>query len=614
MANTTVYPFGTDGTLPSSIAIINDLSTGGADKALSAEMGKVLGDDTMRTRLLVGDGQASDEEITTTWVQGTISWDDGSNVSSTVTLRSGFIGLTKNHVIRISTAPGYFIKGLLQYNTAALTDFDKVIYRGNASGSMDTSKTYLEAVSEGKFFRICFGKVDGSTITTSESGNLTIHDTYIALNGESLVDHILDIEQDINEINEIPTDVETIEPDVSDTYVATDGSLVGLTVTYKATSLLPVSEGDVFTYKGYTGSLAVPCAGYNAEGTFVRALLTYGNYTSNMQTITIPSDISQVRFCGRIDSYILEIKKTVGASIPLKEGIAALSSQVSEITEMVTLPGKKLYFLGDSIPAGSVSSGTAPSKPYPVLVAEAMGMELTNYAIGGSTIAVADGNGGMFASLADLQAATKVTGQYYTVLTGNQSYQVYYWNGSSLSTSTRKLRTPVSQRYALVGDDADVIVVAAGTNDFQYNWTSVGSMSDRTPDTFYGAMHTICLGLLDKFFGKAIIFATPIKRAQTVQDTDADTEAHKGGSYGLPDSENLFGETLGDYAEIIKEVCRYYSIPVVDLYAASMLNPSIASQSSLFDSWKTHPFQQGHDIIARYFIGQIRSIIGKIIN
>lgn len=44
MADKTVYPFGTGGQLPSSIGIINDLTTGGADKALSAEMGKALAD------------------------------------------------------------------------------------------------------------------------------------------------------------------------------------------------------------------------------------------------------------------------------------------------------------------------------------------------------------------------------------------------------------------------------------------------------------------------------------------------------------------------------------------------------------------------------------------
>lgn len=42
MANQTVYPYGTDGSLPSSIGIINDLTTGGADKALSAQQGVVL--------------------------------------------------------------------------------------------------------------------------------------------------------------------------------------------------------------------------------------------------------------------------------------------------------------------------------------------------------------------------------------------------------------------------------------------------------------------------------------------------------------------------------------------------------------------------------------------
>lgn len=42
MANNTVYPYGIGGQLPSGIAIVDDLVTGGADKALSAEQGKRL--------------------------------------------------------------------------------------------------------------------------------------------------------------------------------------------------------------------------------------------------------------------------------------------------------------------------------------------------------------------------------------------------------------------------------------------------------------------------------------------------------------------------------------------------------------------------------------------
>lgn len=42
MANSTIYPYGTGGQLPSNIGIIDDLVTGGSDKALSAQQGVVL--------------------------------------------------------------------------------------------------------------------------------------------------------------------------------------------------------------------------------------------------------------------------------------------------------------------------------------------------------------------------------------------------------------------------------------------------------------------------------------------------------------------------------------------------------------------------------------------
>lgn len=42
MSNKTVYPYGTTGQLPTSIGLVNDFVTGGADKALTAEAGKQL--------------------------------------------------------------------------------------------------------------------------------------------------------------------------------------------------------------------------------------------------------------------------------------------------------------------------------------------------------------------------------------------------------------------------------------------------------------------------------------------------------------------------------------------------------------------------------------------
>ena len=44
MAKSTVYPYGTNGELPSSIGLVNNLKQGGVDKALTAEQGKVVGE------------------------------------------------------------------------------------------------------------------------------------------------------------------------------------------------------------------------------------------------------------------------------------------------------------------------------------------------------------------------------------------------------------------------------------------------------------------------------------------------------------------------------------------------------------------------------------------
>lgn len=589
------------------ITIVNNLTQGGASDALSAEMGKNLNNRLTVMEGMVGDGTQSIDTMTATWVQGSIFWDDGTNITSTTSIRSGFLTTGNGHVLKAVCATGYFIKGVFAYNSASLSDFYGVFYRGNASGTMDTSKTSIEVASFGKVLRLVVGKVDGTTIVAGDGANVTVTDIYEGLGGSTVVDHILDLENEVASINSIPVLSQTINATVADTYIAADGSLVDQTSTYRTTPAIDVEQGDVFTYIGFVGYLALGCASYDSDGVFVSSLLGPGDYDNNIQTITIPSGIAKVRFCGRIDTHPLEIKKTGGATETSREAVTALKEYV------YYLSGKTLYVIGDSIAYGSVANGTPPSKPFPVLVAEQLGMNLVNYGIGGSTITPDVTDGGMYASLADLEAATKETGKYYTVLTGNQSYQVYYWDGATLSTSTHKLRTPIALRYAFMGNDADVVIVEAGTNDFQYNWMPIGTMADRTDDTFYGALHVLCLGLLDKFKGKSLVFMTPIKRAQTVQDTSADTEAHKGGSYGSVESTNLFGLTLGDYADIIKEVCRYYSIPVIDMYANSLLNPSVTSQVSLFDSWKTHPFQEGHNMMARYIVGQLRAIVGMSI-
>lgn len=255
---------------------------------------------------------------------------------------------------------------------------------------------------------------------------------------------------------------------------------------------------------------------------------------------------------------------------------------------------KTLIFTGDSIPHGQTMQGSV-DKPYPNIVAEKLGMKLINYSIGGSTFACKEDYGGCFANGTEFNNATKDTSKIYDIIIG-QSYNTYKYDNENNKWIAAKIgdsRTPLSERIKLMSD-GDLIIYAGGTNDFQYNWTEIGTMTDRTNNTFYGALHNTCLALLNKYKGKQIIFCTPIKRCQS--------------PYTSIESKNDHGLTLKDYGNIIKEVCDYYSIPIIDLYSISGLNPHIQSQSSYFDNYKTHPLQEGHNILGGIIASAIQGI------
>jgi hypothetical protein len=105
-----------------------------------------------------------------------------------------------------------------------------------------------------------------------------------------------------------------------------------------------------------------------------------------------------------------------------------------------------------------------------------------------------------------------------------------------------------------------------------------------TKSTFCGAIHTICKYLLENYKQKDIFFITPIKRYQP-------------GTWDCkyPEDKNSLGKTLKDYSDAIIEICSYYSIPVIDFYSISGLNPHI--DTSLFgdtDGKAVHPNVAGH--------------------
>lgn len=206
------------------------------------------------------------------------------------------------------------------------------------------------------------------------------------------------------------------------------------------------------------------------------------------------------------------------------------------------LKDKKINFLGDSITEGVGTS--SPERIYLNLLKEKVGLaEARNYGI----------------------SATR-----YADFEGSDPY----CNAASFS-----------QRFAQMDDDADIVVVFGATNDFGHGNAPFGTFEDRTPGTFYGACHYLYSGLIRKYLGKQIVIMTPLHRCN---------ELSKRGDVKKQDV-----GILKDYVDIIREVAEYYSLPVLDLFSTSGLQPAIKEIQETYIPDGLHPNDAGHQVIAQ---------------
>lgn len=130
--------------------------------------------------------------------------------------------------------------------------------------------------------------------------------------------------------------------------------------------------------------------------------------------------------------------------------------------------------------------------------------------------------------------------------------------------------------------EADGVVVFGGTNDYGHGDAPIGSFDDRTPDTFYGACHSLFSSLIAKYPGKPVVIMTPLHRVG--EDTVKD-------NHGT-------AVTLRTYVEIIRQVAEYYSLPVCDLFRNSGLQPEVPAVLEGFVPDGLHPNDAGHEILA----------------
>lgn len=149
-------------------------------------------------------------------------------------------------------------------------------------------------------------------------------------------------------------------------------------------------------------------------------------------------------------------------------------------------------------------------------------------------------------------------------------------------------------RFYKMDDDADIVVVFGGTNDFGHGDAPLGTMDDRTTDTFYGACHLLMDGLINKYPTATIVFMTPIQRSAEIDVN----RVHP----------SRLNATLLDYCNIIKEVAAYYSIPVLDLYATAGIHPINEKNRELFCPDGLHPNDAGNELIASRLAGFLKAL------
>ena len=204
------------------------------------------------------------------------------------------------------------------------------------------------------------------------------------------------------------------------------------------------------------------------------------------------------------------------------------------------LKGTKINFLGDSITEGAGTS--SHDKMFTMLIEREYGAICQNYGIGGTRIA------------------------------RQKTPTEEKWDRDFIS------------RVPEMDNDADIVVVFGGTNDFGHGDAPLGTMSDRTPYTFYGALHCLYTALTEKYLDVPVVILTPLHRLNE--------DSPKGDNKPEPVG------TLKEYVNIIREVAEYYSFPVLDLYKESGLQPKVPVIQQKYIPDGLHPNDDGNAILA----------------
>lgn len=360
----------------------------------------------------------------------------------------------------------------------------------------------------------------------------------------------------------IKTSLESVTPQLAVTTIPlqwTRGSYyndlgaINQNINYSITDKL-----DMTSYRGKTLLFYGECTqaanivAFNSSGTLIATYQTVNHYAQ----IFITDAISTIGFTNRHNTiaypYLSDqtLAKAISAEY-VNQALASLSLQTRN-----NLSGKKVSFIGDSITAGTACS----QLPYHQVFCGKYNCVDNPLGIGGSCIA----------------------------------------NNTKNGLSAQRFVTRATQSNL---QDSSLIIVFGGTNDFSYDSKPVGDSfveSDITPsgnigskklvaptdtDTFTGALHELINTIRTNCPQVPIVFITPLQRGRYNSNNPNSDETNSNGNY------------LSDFSKAIKEICSFYSIPVLDLGSISQLDFMNSEISAKYSSDNLHPNCAGHKLI-----------------
>lgn len=596
MAQTTVYPFGQGGNLPSGYPIVNDRTTGGADKAWSAEQGKIACEDIDQINdelygeveqpiTLVKNSRVESSALRTTGVVETVQTE-----SSIV---DKFIGIVPGETYYVTGRVGTGVNACLvcfyDANDNFITGSAHFTTDGVATAFLDEA---VVAPAGAYIMRVAGNKNTYGTAPYPPAVKKEVREGGLTQRVDSIEERMDAVEEKTAFVPAF--DIIAIPALCLPVYINTS--------TLKWVSPSSANDESSAIFKVNKGQRLQIVA--NATNNTRYAFLSDYHGASNGTDPAFLSGYEETYPVQNGTTAIITIPEDCFMYVILKPGSTDYTPTHIYNEGNNFFKGLKIVWQGPSTMQGIGCK--VQSNRFSDRVAKYLGMTSANYAITGSTVGKKPGSyESAFVSLDAWQAAVSGgqvdTSKTYLVKDNGSAdfpWAIYSYSGGSWSAGSRTpsgaQRTPMADRISEMATDADVIIVQGGTNDFQYDWDELGENGDTDITTVKGATRAICEFLVNTYPKKTIVWLTSMASFRYQ------------GTHTTPYSQNALGYTGWESIDAEMEVCEEYGIPVIDYGAEIGLSPANPWWDD-YDSSGTrvHPNDEGHLIAAAYLVEKL---------